>query len=721
MKRVLIGCIVGLLVGAMPAYGQTDAGALKRAGDEAKFRVIPRFETIPAGLSNEETQFQKAYELYSSGQHALALPIWRLLEKPEFLLLDYVNRFGAESALATGDAKLARELALKVASASVPGPEAQRFAALALLETDVPKGIDELIGFANSHPKRSTARDARLNLIQRLEKEPVRQAAQWARLLNDFPRSPERSAGLDALRRLSKNHPEAKKLLDELESPAGQLKYWNALYDAHQSQSVVDGLPGVAKTFKSGTPAWCEANFLIAHSYTKLRKHADSVIWYALVIDKCKGVGNFELRSLYLGGRGHWNAGNTTKARQWFKRIWTEFPSHSYADDAAYFSARILRAANDSEADNLLKMQVSKWPDGDMAADAHWLKIRPLFDNKRYKDVIAYVDGLKDSGERDLYSTGRLAYFRARAMELNKDPGAEAAYRGVVTAHPMTYYASLAYNRLWASGKRDIVLETFPDPSIVLSSQLQTDRSFLRGMVFVRLGLDGLARLEFQQVQSTPNQDALWQLAYLMHKAQAYPYSHDIARRRIDGWMNRYPSPGKQDRWEIGFPAPFSEQVLRWSESRKIEPHLVWAIMREESGFSPTIESWANARGLLQLMETTAARMAQLDKLNDFEGKQLFDPEINIRLGTRYLQELSENVEGHPVLMIAGYNGGMGNVGRWQKELPSGDLDLWVEDIPFGQTRNYTKRVLQSYWIYAYLYEDQRVPVFSMSVPGFKN
>lgn len=721
MKKMLLGLIAGLLLLSPIAFGQVGGDALKKAGNETKFRVIPRFENAPIKLSEEEAQFKRAYEHYSAGQHELALQNWKLLKEPNFILVDYVNRFAAESALATGDAKLARELATRVPASSVPGPEAERFAALALLEGDEPKGIDGLIAFANTYSGRSTAHDARLNAIQRLNKEPVRQAEQWSLLLRDFPRTEQRGAGLAALKKLAKEHPEAKKFLAELESPSGQLHFWKAVYDAHQSQRVVDGLPGIAKTFKVGSPAWCEANFLVAHSYTKLRKHAESVKRYAPVIDKCKGVGDFELRALYLGGRGHWNAGNTASARTWFQRIWTEFPSHSYADDATYFSARILRAANNPEADKLLEMQVSKWPDGDMAADAHWLKIRPLFEAKRYKDVIVYIDALKDRGERDLYSTGRLAYFRARALELNKDPSAEAAYRGVVANHPMTYYALMAYNRLWASGKKDIAFETQPDAAIELSSQLQEDPAFLRGMSFVRLGLDGLARLEFQQVQSAPNEDALWRLAFLMHKAQAYPYSHDIARRKIDGWMDRYPNPGRQDRWEIGFPAPFSDQVLKWSETRQIEPHLVWAIMREESGFSPTIESWANARGLLQLMETTGARMAQIDQLDGFDPQQLFDPQVNIRLGTRYLQELSESVTAHPVLMIAGYNGGMGNVGRWQKELPSNDLDLWVEDIPFGQTRNYTKRVLQSYWIYAYLYENQRVPVFSMSVPGAKN
>jgi len=72
------------------------------------------------------------------------------------------------------------------------------------------------------------------------------------------------------------------------------------------------------------------------------------------------------------------------------------------------------------------------------------------------------------------------------------------------------------------------------------------------------------------------------------------------------------------------------------------------------------------------------------------------------------------------VLMIAGYNGGMGNVGRWLKEADSPDLDLMIEDIPFGQTRNYTKRVLLSFWVYSWLYGEGQVPRFSMTLPTTK-
>lgn len=734
MKGLILLLFAGIVCAPLsvfaadPAPKSTAEPAVKKAGNEDRFRVISRFDAPPPVSNPDETAFQAAYALFVKGEHDKALPAMKALDKPDFLLVDYARRFAAESALSTGDTKLARSLALSVDVRTPAGAEAQRIAALALLESakgekieaEIKKAYAELLAFANANPTRSTTLDVRELLARSLE--PAEAAEQWVRVIEDFPLSAKRTVALAELRRIAAKSPAAAQHLKTVESSTHRLKYINALYEAHRSQEVVDQLPPLIKSFKKGSAQWCEANFLLAHSFTKLRKHADSIPGYTQVVDHCKGIGNWQIRALYLGGRGLWNAKQGAKARVWFERIWTQFPEHSYADDAVYYASRIAREQNDPKADALLKMQVKQWPDGDMATDAHWLTLRPLFEKKAYKQVIAYIDQIKDRGEHDVYSSGRLAYFKARALELSKSSDAGAAYVAVVQEYPLSYYALLAYNRA-QNLKVEVPIPTKPDAPIVIEPHIEQDPAFRRGMAMVRLGLDGLARLEFRllEPQLKDEPEKLWALANLMHTARMYPFSHDIARRRISNWMVAYPDPVHRQRWEIAFPAPFDTMVRPYAESRKIEPTLVWAIMREESGFSPAIESWANARGLLQLMETTAARMAKLDKLDAFTGTSLFEPDVNIRLGTRYLQELAESVERHPVLMISGYNGGMGNVGRWQRESTSKDLDLWVEDIPFGQTRNYTKRVLQSFWIYAYLYENQRIPIFEMTIPAPKN
>jgi soluble lytic murein transglycosylase len=80
------------------------------------------------------------------------------------------------------------------------------------------------------------------------------------------------------------------------------------------------------------------------------------------------------------------------------------------------------------------------------------------------------------------------------------------------------------------------------------------------------------------------------------------------------------------------------------------------------------------------------------------------------------MRDLGDKLGDHPALMIAGYNGGHGNVSRWLDERGDLPLDLWVEDIPYGQTRKYTKRVLSTFWTYNWLYSESRVPRLSFAV-----
>jgi soluble lytic murein transglycosylase len=406
-----------------------------------------------------------------------------------------------------------------------------------------------------------------------------------------------------------------------------------------------------------------------------------------------------------------------------------------------YFVARILREEEKSDdARKLLAKQVSSYPTGDMAKDAHWLLVREMFGGEKYKEVVAYVDGLDKTGEDDIYSRGRLHYFRARALEkLKKTDEAKKGYREIAQKYPLSYYAYLAFSRLGyleESGKKggraaasDLCslqngkLCTFVEPkrteAVKLSDGLRNADHFKRGVALLRLGLTDLAEDEFQALRRSHGSAAnLWALTFLLNAAEAYRISHDLPRRHIQGWKTVYPKDADDPRWSLAFPTPFRQTVDKYVTERKLPRALVYAIMREESGFNPRIESWANARGLLQLMEATASKIAKKDGLQGFSADKLLEPATNIRLGTGYIAELSEQLDAHPALVIAGYNGGHGNVSRWLEARGDLPLDLWVEDIPYGQTRKYTKRVLASFWTYSWMYGQDRVPRLSFELPS---
>ena len=155
--------------------------------------------------------------------------------------------------------------------------------------------------------------------------------------------------------------------------------------------------------------------------------------------------------------------------------------------------------------------------------------------------------------------------------------------------------------------------------------------------------------------------------------------------------------------WRLAYPAPFKAEVKGHSKAKRVDPYLVWSIMREESSFNPKIESWANAVGLMQLMPPTARNMAKRGPLVSVSPDTLRDPDTNIRLGVRYLHYLQERFA-HPALMIAGYNAGDHRIRTWLKKNGRLPLDEFVAAIPYRQTRGYTMRVLESLFRYHVLY-----------------
>lgn len=693
-------------------------------------------EPLPPPDDDRRFAFLWAWVALGAGANDAAQPVFAKLADGPGLFVDYANLYAAEAAFRAGRFDEAAEHAARVPSGSVPYRSASLLLGRALVANDeTEQGERALRAFIDAFPRDDEAPLARTELARSLHARG--KSLDAAKILFEIRRHHPLWSGLDAsFDALEKEthaalSPKQRGAVTKME-PSDWLTEYRVRFRAHQSETVVSELGKVVAKWPKKSSERCEALYLVGASYTKLRKHADSIAWYDKTIEECGGV--HRRKAFYKGGKAYWNAGKKDRALETFERLWTEFSSHSYADDAMFFSSRILREQSKSdEAKKLLRRQVKTYPDGDMAANAHWLLLREHFAAKDYDAVVAYVDSLADTGERDLYSRGRAHYFRARALhKQGKEKKADAAYQAVVRDYPMSYYALFALNRLaelrgqtgddvCAAAEASVcdAITIAPPVGIRVVDELKRNEAFQLGQAFLQVGLDGFARLEFHRLRRRAGDgaDAQWAIAALLDASGAYPYSHDIPRRHIDGWEEEYPDRQRSTRWHVGYPTPFSEEVERWATKRGLPEALIWAIMREESGFNPRVRSWAGAIGLMQLMPGTAKMMAKKDGWRYAES-ELTDPDVAIRIGSAYLDDLAERSGQHPALIIAGYNGGWGNVSRWLTDPDTTDLDVWVEDIPYGQTRDYTKRVLRSFWVYSWLYGDERVPRFTMKVPG---
>jgi len=156
------------------------------------------------------------------------------------------------------------------------------------------------------------------------------------------------------------------------------------------------------------------------------------------------------------------------------------------------------------------------------------------------------------------------------------------------------------------------------------------------------------------------------------------------------------------DDLDIRFPLAYRETVEKVSTKTAIEERLIYAIARQESAFSEKARSSAGAMGLMQLMPGTARQTARKSGITHHDS-YLYDPEYNINLGSQYLNELLGQFNGNRILAAAAYNAGPHRVTKWIKRAPLElPFDVWIETIPFKETRGYVQNVLAFSVIYAY-------------------
>lgn len=157
--------------------------------------------------------------------------------------------------------------------------------------------------------------------------------------------------------------------------------------------------------------------------------------------------------------------------------------------------------------------------------------------------------------------------------------------------------------------------------------------------------------------------------------------------------------------WTLAYPAAFSPQVWRAAWQGGVDPLLMLSIMRAESLYRHDAVSRVGALGLVQVMPATGSKVAALSGMEDFRVERLLEPAVNIEVGTWYMGKLLERFgPGQFPLAVGSYNGGPHNIGRWLKAKVGADLEDFVEEVAFDETRHYIKKVTRFYAVYADLY-----------------
>jgi soluble lytic murein transglycosylase len=277
-----------------------------------------------------------------------------------------------------------------------------------------------------------------------------------------------------------------------------------------------------------------------------------------------------------------------------------------------------------------------------------------------------------------LSSEARWRYWAARAREVRGDPeAARTLYAAVIPTD--NWYAVLAAARLGES------FAPHQQPLAVDAESLaalEATPAFVRARELLQAELPALAQAE-------------WNAGYEPLDPPARKTAIVLAARW--GWHFQAIATAARQRlfedYDLLYPRPFEATVLEAAELTNLPPTLIYSVIRQESLYQPWAESGAGAIGLMQLLPETARRTAaQLDRPRPTRSG-LTRPEINVPLGAGFLASLIERFDGQVVLALAGYNAGPGAVRRWLPDRRI-EVDAWVENIPFNETRAYVQKVM---------------------------
>ncbi|GCD09163.1 lytic transglycosylase domain-containing protein [Clostridium tagluense] len=155
------------------------------------------------------------------------------------------------------------------------------------------------------------------------------------------------------------------------------------------------------------------------------------------------------------------------------------------------------------------------------------------------------------------------------------------------------------------------------------------------------------------------------------------------------------------------YPIKYEEHIVTYSQRYNVDPCLVAAVIKAESDFNGKAMSNRGAYGLMQIMPDTGLWIAQNMQLKDYKVEKLYDNEINIAMGCWYINNLNTEFNGDIDLVLAAYNGGRGNVQKWLKNKEYSQDGKKINNIPFGETDKYVKKVKTNYKIYFKLYGDK--------------
>ena len=413
---------------------------------------------------------------------------------------------------------------------------------------------------------------------------------------------------------------------------------------------------------------------------------------YAETEEALRPLADESAEALYLIARSQQRRKRLGNARASLLQVASRFPGTNEAGAALFLLADLAHdAGNLTTARSLYRRVLNEAPRSDRAAQARMRLAGLEFVDGDYRSALRLWEGGGNSPQ--------FTYWAGRALwAMGDSAAARSRWRQVRQREPLSYYSVRAAARL------DEPFWPVPTDSMPQVNPAAAERvaQMMRGVDLLRTaGLEDQAEAEARWIVDRVGDDVNLQypLAEALNARGQTVLGTRLARRIAAR------EPGTNLRL-LRILDPFAYRAVLEAEAREndLDPFLVAALTRQESTFKATISSPVGARGLMQVMPATGEGLARAAGIGGWDPDLLFQPEINVHLGTRFLAAQMRAYNGNLPRVFSAYNAGPARVERWRKFPEAADQELWTERIPFSETRDYVRILRRNIALYRGLY-----------------
>ncbi|MEA2087226.1 MAG: tetratricopeptide repeat protein [Candidatus Caldatribacteriota bacterium] len=499
--------------------------------------------------------------------------------------------------------------------------------------------------------------------------------------------------------------------LKEIEVPYHiMVKCADILFKYRQYNIAEDLYEKVTKTFPEA-PDIAEVYYKRARALYYKKEYKEAINQCEEIITKFPSA-EITIKANYLGGNSLRALGERYLAIDKYEKIIEQYPESYYARQSYLRLAESYFQLKETEKGiSLWRELISRYPNSYESMTSLWNLARHYTNNNSDSEALDYYRELSERFSQSRLGDDAL-YWKGKILEnIGSDEEAKIAYEKLVRDYPLSYYTERIIEQrgdisfTWPvsiSRKEDFInLEEFLKKYDKIEGKGQL--SLLKAELFEEISFykESIVELKGALNHNSGNIFLLFKLSDVYKKNMDYNdslnYSEIIFNYLED---NHQLEELPLELWQSLYPVYYEDAIRERALEYKIDPLLVLAMIREESRFNSWNESVAGARGLMQIIFSTGEWIAQKLNLEDFNDEMLFDPEVNIDLGCWYINYLKERFLNDPILIISGYNAGPGTTSKWLKEYDRSDLDNFVENLPYSETREHIKKVTKSYQMY---------------------